>query len=163
MARRTRKSKTQPRHALLSVFNKEGVVELAQGLIGLGFKLIASGGTAKVLSEAGLEVMDVAELVGGEAILGHRVVTLSREVHAGFLARRWIDADIREMEQLGIPLIDLVVSNLYPMEAVIAQEDATEEMITEMTDIGGPCMLRSASKGRRMIVTDPNEYETFLA
>jgi phosphoribosylaminoimidazolecarboxamide formyltransferase/IMP cyclohydrolase len=157
MARKKRK-----RWALISVYDKTGVVELARRLIKLGFSILASGGTARTLREAGIEVTDVAELTGREAILGHRVVTLSGEVHAGLLAR-WIDADITDMEKFGLRYIDLVVSNLYPMTEVIAQEDATEEKVTENTDIGGPCLLRSAAKGRRIIITDPSEYEKVLA
>src|SRR5208283_4097843 len=99
--------------ALLSVFHKTGIVEFAKSLVALGWRILASGGTAKTLSEAGVTVQDVASLVGGQAILGHRVVTLSREVHAGLLARP-TDEDAKEMEQLGIPYIDLVCVDLYP-------------------------------------------------
>ncbi len=154
--------KKRKRWALISVYYKTGVVELARRLIRLGFSILASGGTARTLQEAGIKVTDVAELVGGEAILGHRVVTLSREVHAGLLAQ-WIDEDIIQMELLGLPYIDLVVSNLYPMIEVIAQEDATEELVIEKTDIGGPCLLRSAAKGRRIIITDPSQYDQILS
>jgi len=140
--------------ALISVYNKEGIVEFAKGLVGLGFKLIASGGTAKALMDAGLEVTDVASLVGGGAILGHRVVTLSREIHAGLLARD-IKEDRDELEKLNIPWIDLVCVDLYPLVEEINKPGSTKESVIEKTDIGGPTMLRSAAKGRRIVVCDP--------
>lgn len=92
------------KNALLSVYNKGGIVEFAQELIRLGWRIFASGGTAKALAAAGVEVTDVAELVGGGAILEHRVVTLSREVHAGLLARN-VAADLEELDKLGIPFL----------------------------------------------------------
>src|SRR6185369_1955036 len=100
--------------ALISVYNKKGIVEFAKELVGLEFKILASGGTAKELSNAGIEVTDVASLVGGGAILGHRVVTLSREVHAGLLAKD-NEEDRAELEKLKIPFIDLVCVDLYPL------------------------------------------------
>lgn len=151
----------QTKNALLSVFNKDGIVEFAQELIKLGWRIFASGGTAKKLLEVSVPVTDVAELVGGEAIFGHRVVTLSREVHAGLLARP-IETDLTELEKLGIPFIDLVCVDLYPLEAAIAKPDATLESVTEMTDIGGPTMLRSAAKGRRITIADVNDYKLVL-
>src|SRR6185503_2543333 len=104
--------------------NKQGIVEFAKELVGLGFGIMASGGTAKVLSEAGIEVTDVASLVGGEAILGHRVVTLSREIHAGLLARD-TDEDRKELEALNIPWIDLVCVDLYPLTEEISKQAST--------------------------------------
>ena len=161
--------------ALISVYNKEGIVEFAKELADLGFKILASGGTAKELSAAGIEVTDVASLVGGGAILGHRVVTLSREVHAGLLARD-NDEDRSELKKLNIPFIDLVCVDLYPLQDEIAkwhqktltrrpsgdtlsQGERGEEIsaVIEKTDIGGPTMLRSAAKGRRIVVCDPDD------
>lgn len=141
-------------NALLSVYNKTGIVGFAYALIQMGFKIWSSGGTAKCLREAGMEVTDVAELVGGGAILGHRVVTLSREVHAGLLARD-IPEDIEEMEKLGIPRFDLVCVDLYPLDAEIAKIGSTKESVIDKTDIGGPTMLRSAAKGGRLVICDP--------
>src|SRR4030042_7172780 len=135
-------------NALLSVDDKEGIGEFGNGLLDLGFTLYASGGTARVLVEAGLTVHDVSELVKGEAILGHRVVTLSREVHAGLLAT---DEQLDELtNRLGLPRLDLVCVDLYPLKKEIAKEGSTRESVTEMTDIGGPTMLRSGAKGRRV-------------
>ncbi len=149
--------------ALISVYNKEGIVEFAKELIGLRYKILASGGTAKVLTEAGLEVTDVASLVGGGAILGHRVVTLSREIHAGLLARD-NDEDRKELESLKVPFIDLVCVDLYPLEeeiSVLASKGASgveaRDAVIEKTDIGGPTMIRSAAKGRRIVVCDPSD------
>ncbi len=142
------------RSALLSVYDKTGIVEFADGLVDLDWTIYASGGTAKALSDAGTPVRDVAELVGGGAILGHRVVTLSREIHAALLARP-VEEDLAELEQLGIPFIDLVCVDLYPLAEEIAKSDATPESVIEKTDIGGPTMLRSAAKGRRIVIATP--------
>ena len=139
--------------ALISVYNKEGIVEFAKELAALGFDILASGGTAKVLTENKIEVKDVAALVGGGAILGHRVVTLSREVHAGLLARDNAE-DRKELEDLKIPFIDLVCVDLYPLQDEIAKEGSSLESVIDKTDIGGPTMLRSAAKGRRVVVCD---------
>lgn len=141
--------------ALLSVYHKNGIVDFAKALLELGWDLLASGGTARALREGGLRVRDVAELVGGGAILGHRVVTLSREVHAGLLARLSEDAD--EMASLGLSPIELVCVDLYPMGATIAAAENSLAAVIDMTDIGGPAMLRSAAKGNRVVVCDPND------
>jgi phosphoribosylaminoimidazolecarboxamide formyltransferase/IMP cyclohydrolase len=146
------------RNALLSVFDKTGVVTFAGALIDLGWNIYSSGGTAKAIAAAGLPVTDVAELVGGGAILGHRVVTLSREVHAGLLARYDVEDDLTEMEALGLPYIDLVCFNLYPLAEEIAAPTATTESVIEKTDIGGPTALNSAAKGGRIVVGDPVDY-----
>ncbi len=142
----------QPGVALLSVYDKKGIVEFANRLISLGWKIIASGGTAKVLREASLTVMDVSELVHGEPILGHRVVTLSREIHAGLLARDTHE-DTLELKKLGIPRIDLVCVDLYPLSEAIAAPERTIHSVTEMTDIGGPTLLRAAAKGNRIVIS----------
>lgn len=147
--------------ALLSVYDKTGVVEFAKRLTDWGWKIIASGGTAKKLSEAGIAVRDVAELVGGGPILGHRVVTLSREVHAGLLAQDTAE-DREELKQLGIPFIDLVYVTLYPLVEEMGKADATLESVTEKTDIGGPTMLRSAAKGRRLVISCSQDIERVL-
>lgn len=149
------------RTALISVYHKEGITEFAQRLSALGFEILASGGTAKHLIAAGVQVKDVASLVGGGAILGHRVVTISREVHAGLLATR-TDADIQEMEQLGLPFIDLVCVDLYPLQAEIAKTGSTPESVINLTDIGGPTMLRSGAKGRRIVVCDPIDRQPVI-
>lgn len=149
------------RVALLSVFDKTGIVEFARALINLGWRIIASGGTAKKLIEEGVEVQDVAILVGGGAILGHRVVTLSREIHAGLIGTR-SEADLAELGKLGIPYIDLVCIDLYPLAEEITRPGSTRESVIEKTDIGGLTMLRSAAKGRRIVIADPADREVVL-
>lgn len=147
--------------ALISVFDKSGIIEFARNLVCLGWKILASGGTAKILVENGVQVKDVADLVGGGPILGHRVVTLSREIHAGLLARNNSE-DRAELERLGVPFIEMVVCDFYPLSEEIAKPDATIESVIEKTDIGGPTMVRSAAKGGRIVVMDLVDRKTVL-
>jgi len=149
--------------ALVSVYDKKGIVGFVTSLVRLGWQILASGGTAKVLKEAGIEVIDVAELVGGGAILGHRVVTLSRELHAGLLADTGDLSQIEEMKQLGLPFIGLVCCDFYPLKEAIAKPEATIESVVEMTDIGGPTMVRAAAKGNRIVICDPADRAWVLA
>lgn len=149
------------KNALLSVYDKTGIVEFAVSLVELGWTLYSSGGTAKAIAAAGIPVRDVSTLVGGEAILDHRVVTLSREVHAGLLARP-IDMDIEELEKLGIPWLGMVCVNMYPLKEEIAKPDCTLESVIDKTDIGGPTMLRSAAKGRRIVMCDPADRAVII-
>jgi phosphoribosylaminoimidazolecarboxamide formyltransferase / IMP cyclohydrolase len=148
--------------ALISVYNKTGIIDIAERLIKMGWSIISSGGTAKALTKEKIPVKDVAELVGGEAILGHRVVTLSREVHAGLLADPNKLEDMAELENLGIPFIDMVICDFYPLHNAIVQENATIESVIEKTDIGGPTMVRSAAKGGRIVVCTPWDREVAL-
>ncbi|MFA5871818.1 MAG: hypothetical protein WC858_03760 [Parcubacteria group bacterium] len=143
--------------ALISVFDKKGVEKFAKSLVDLDWEILASGGTAKYLTEKNIPVRDVADLVGGEAILGHRVVTLSREIHAGLMARPDVQEDMKELEKLKIPFIDLLCCDLYPLEEEIKKSDATYESVIEKTDVGGPTMVRSAAKGGRIVVCDPGD------
>lgn len=147
---------------MFSVSNKEGLPDLARRLVGLEWRLLASGGTAKVLREAGIPVKDVAELVGGGAILGHRVVTLSRELHAGLLADPNNPDHVKEMEKLGLPIIGMVVCDFYPLQDAIATAGATIDSVVEQTDIGGPCMVRSGAKGGRIVVCRFEDREWVL-
>lgn len=147
--------------ALLSAFDKTGVFEFAQALVALGWDILASGGTAKHLKEKGIEVRDVAEIVG-PPILGHRVVTLSREIHAGLLAQE-TQEDLAELARIGVPFIDLVYVDLYPLELEIAKPDRTVESVIEKTDIGGPTMLRSAAKGRRIVLSQRHHFAFALS
>ena len=153
--------------ALISVYNKDGIVELAQQLIDSGFKIVSSGGTATHLTNFGVPVTDVAKLVGGGPILGHRVVTLSREIHAGLLAKYGKDEE--EMASLGIPYIDLVCCDFYPLGETIGNlpEEVKGtakalEIVVEGTDIGGPTMLRSAAKGRRIVSCEAGDRQTII-
>jgi len=141
--------------ALLSVYDKSGVVELARGLHDLGAQLVSSGGTARVLAEAGLPVTDVAELTGFPPMLGHRVVTLHPVVHAGLLADLDDPEHRADLERHGIEPFDLVVVNLYPFSS-----DPSVELI----DVGGPTMVRAAAKNHAHVgvVVDPADYATVL-
>ncbi len=142
--------------ALLSVYDKTGVVDLARSLADLGWSLVSSGGTAKAIADAGVEVTDVVEWTGVPAILGHRVVTLHPKVHGGILADP-TDAEHRaDMEAYGITPIDLVVGNLYPF--------ASDPGI-ELIDIGGPAMVRAAAKNHAFVgvVVDPADYDGVVA
>jgi len=148
--------------ALLSVYDKTGVVEFGRGLHELGWQLYASGGTAKALEEAKLPVTDVAELVGGQAILGHRVVTLSREISAGLLADKASPDDVAEMKQLGLPIIDLVCVDMYPLEDAINKPAVSKPDVVLQTDVGGPTMLRAAAKGRRIVLSHVEQRQSVL-
>lgn len=148
--------------ALLSVYDKTGIAEFARGLSKLGWQIYASGGTAKAVQDAGISVTDVATLVGGDAILGHRVVTLSREISAGLLADKSSPDDLAEMSRLGLPVIDLVCVDMYPMEEAITKLGSTKADVVLQTDIGGPTMLRSAAKGRRIVLSHVSQRESVL-
>jgi phosphoribosylaminoimidazolecarboxamide formyltransferase/IMP cyclohydrolase len=142
--------------ALLSVYDKAGIVEFARALDELGCELVSSGGTAAALSDAGLPVTDVADLTGVPAILGHRVVTLHPKVHGGILADLDDTSHRRDMDEYGIDPIDLVVVNAYPFSS---------DRSIELIDIGGPTMIRAAAKNwsRVGVVTNPTQYEVVLA
>lgn len=145
---------TERRSALLSVYNKEGLAEFANGLIQQGWRLLASGGTAAYLKDRAIVVEDIAVLYGERPILGHRVVSLSRKVHAGLLARR-TDDDQLELAQLGVPRIDLVCVDLYPLEQETSSPGRTLDSVIEKTDVGGPTLLHAAAKGQRIVICDP--------
>ncbi len=147
---------TRQKTALISVYHKEGLKEFAESLISLGWKIISSGGTAKYLSEAGIEVTNVYEITGMGAILSHRVVTLHPKLHGGLLA---LDTPehLAEMEKYGIPWIDMVCVDFYPLEEEIKKPEATPQSVLEKTDIGGPTMIRSAAKGRRIVICEVSD------
>src|SRR5208282_466353 len=146
--------------AVVSVYDKRGVVEFARGLAGAGVEILSTGGTAKLLREAGLAVRDVAELTGWPEMLGGRVKTLHPKIHGGILYRRGLAGDREEAAQHGLAAIDLVVVNLYPFEATAAKAELTAEELIENIDIGGPTMLRSAAKNFESVavVCDPADY-----
>lgn len=147
--------------ALVSVFNKDGVADDVRRLVKMGWSIFSSGGTAKVLKEAGIPVTDVAKLVG-EPILGHRVVTLSRELHAGLLADSIDGEQLAELVAKNIPFIDLVRCDFYPLRDAIADPKATIDSVIEKTDIGGPCMVRSGAKGLRIVVCRKQDMQWVL-
>ena len=142
--------------ALLSVYDKSGLVELAAGLHELGVELVSSGGTAKAIAAAGIPVVDVADVTGVPAILDHRVVTLHPKIHGGLLADPTKASHRDDMAQYDIQPFDLVVANLYPFR---------DQPGIEMIDIGGPAMTRAAAKNHAFvgIVTSPDQYEPLLA
>ena len=152
--------------ALISVSDKQGVVEFARSLVEKhGFSLISSGGTAAALAAAGLPVTKVADHTGAVEMLGGRVKTLHPRIHGGILARMDEAADLADLEAQQIAKIDLVVVNLYPFEKTIAQADVSWATAIETIDIGGPAMVRAAAKNHQhtAVLTNPNQYETFLA
>ncbi|MGB0731273.1 MAG: bifunctional phosphoribosylaminoimidazolecarboxamide formyltransferase/IMP cyclohydrolase [Miltoncostaeaceae bacterium] len=153
------------RRALLSVSDKTGLVDLARGLAAEGVQLISTGGTARTLREAGLEVTDVSEVTGHPEIMGGRVKTLHPRVHGGILARKDHAGDDADMTANGIEAIDMVVVNLYPFEEAAAREGLGRADVVEEIDIGGPAMVRASAKNhdRVAIVTDPSQYEAVLA
>ena len=153
------------RLALLSVSNKTGIVDLARRLVEeFNFDLISSGGTAQTLKDAGLPVTKVSDYTGSPEILGGRVKTLHPRIHGGILARRDIPQHLTDLENNQIRPIDLVVVNLYPFEETIAKPGVTLSEAVEQIDIGGPAMLRAASKNfaHLTVLCDPAQYEEYL-
>jgi phosphoribosylaminoimidazolecarboxamide formyltransferase/IMP cyclohydrolase len=150
--------------ALISVSDKTGVVEIAKGLEALGTEILSTGGTAKTLREAGVNVVDVATYTGSPEILDGRVKTLHPKIHGGLLGRRNVPAHVEQMKQHAIGPIDIVIVNLYPFEATIAKPHCTFDEAIENIDIGGPSMLRSAAKNHEdvLVVVDPADYERVL-
>lgn len=143
--------------ALLASYEKdEYLIRLGKLLKENGWNLMGSAGTAKYLEENNVECRDVGDIVG-KPILGHRVVTLSREIHAALLAAT--DDDFEELKKLKIEAIDLVYVTLYPLEETIADPNATPHDVIEKTDIGGPTLLRAAAKGRRLTLSDPSQID----
>jgi phosphoribosylaminoimidazolecarboxamide formyltransferase/IMP cyclohydrolase len=132
--------------ALLSVYDKEGLVELARALAGAGVEILSTGGTAQALAQDGLKVVEVADYTGAPQILDGRVKTLHPKIHAGLLFRRDSDEHVRQMRELGFGPIDLLAVNLYPFEAAVARPGVTLDEAVENIDIGGPCLLRAAAK-----------------
>ena len=153
------------KQALISVSDKSGVLEFAQGLQQLGIKILSTGGTAKLLANNGVPVTEVADYTGFPEMLDGRVKTLQPKIHAGILARRDVSEHIATLNKHNIPTIDLVVVNLYPFSATVAKADCTLEDAIENIDIGGPTMVRAAAKNHPhvAIVTDPADYPDVLA
>lgn len=150
-----------PLTALLSVSDKTGIVEFARALAALNIRLVSTGGTARLLAEAGLSVTEVAELTGFPEMLDGRVKTLHPRVHGGLLARRDLPEHMAALKEHGIGTIDLLVVNLYPFEATVAQPGCTLEDAIENIDIGGPAMVRSAAKNWKdvTVLTDASQYD----
>lgn len=153
------------RRALISVFDKQGVVDFARGLTQMGFEVISTGGTYKTLQHAGVAVTYITDVTGFPEILEGRVKTLHPAIHAGILAKRSIPAHTQALEAQSIVPIDVVAVNLYPFSATVARPEATLEEALENIDIGGPAMLRAAAKNHPdvVVVVNPDRYDTVLS
>jgi phosphoribosylaminoimidazolecarboxamide formyltransferase/IMP cyclohydrolase len=151
--------------ALISVFDKTGILEFAKRLVALRIEILSTGGTAKLLRDAGVTVKDVSEFTGWPEMLGGRVKTLHPKVHGGLLFRRGHAGDQKQAAEHGIAPIDLVVVNLYPFAETAAKAGLTAAELIENIDIGGPTMLRSAAKNFESVtvVTDPADYQRVAA
>jgi len=148
------------KRAVISVSNKKGVVDFAKELHLMGVEILSTGGTAKSLREGGIPVKDVSEHTASPEMLGGRVKTLHPKIHGGLLARRDNPGDMDELRKHGIDMIDMLVVNLYPFEETIAKPGVTFAEAIENIDIGGPAMLRSASKNFQdvVVIVDPSDY-----
>lgn len=152
------------KRAFLSVWDKTGIVEFAQGLRDLGFEILSTGGTQRALEEAGIAVTNVSDITGFPECLDGRVKTLHPKIHAGILAMRANEEHMRQLKELGVETIDVVAVNLYPFKATIMKDGVTLEEAIENIDIGGPTMLRAASKNWQdvAVVVDAADYSRVL-
>lgn len=152
------------RRALISVFDKEGIVDFTKELVALGWEIISTGGTSKILNEAGINVMEVEEVTNFPEMLDGRVKTLNPFIHGGLLYRRDNDEHVKKIREMKIEPIDMVVNNLYPFEETIKRPGVSHEEIIENIDIGGPSMIRAAAKNYRdvIVVVDPIDYDKVL-
>jgi phosphoribosylaminoimidazolecarboxamide formyltransferase/IMP cyclohydrolase len=152
------------KQALISVSDKNGVLEFARALSAMGVNILSTGGTAKLLADNGLKVTEVADYTGFPEMLDGRVKTLHPKVHGGILARRDLPEHRAALEQHGIPTIDMVVVNLYPFQQTVAKEQCSLEDAIENIDIGGPAMLRSSAKNHKdvVVICDPADYQRVL-
>ena len=153
------------KRALLSVSDKTGLAEFAQGLVAAGFELISTGGTFKFLKDAGIPVIAIDDVTGFPEILEGRVKTLHPRIHGGLLAKRDSALHQQQVKENEIDFIDLVCVNLYPFVQTVKKPNVTEEEIIENIDIGGPSMLRSAAKNHQdvIVVCDVKDYDKVLA
>lgn len=153
------------KRALLSVSNKEGIVEFARGLVKLGVEVISTGGTAALLADAGIQVTEISQVTNFPEMMDGRVKTLHPAVHAGILAVRSNEKHLTELDNQKIKMIDLVVCNLYPFAETVAKENVKLTEAIENIDIGGPTMIRSAAKNNQdvAVVVDPADYKNILA
>ena len=151
-------------YALLSVSDKTGIVDFAEGLVRSGYTIISSGGTHAVLQAAGIPVMKVSEYTGSPEILNGRVKTLHPKIHGGILAQRGNPAHDLDRNANDIGFIDIVAVNLYPFAETVAKPDVTMAEAIENIDIGGPSMVRSAAKNYKdvAVLTNPNQYKIYL-
>ena len=148
------------KRALVSVSDKSGLVEFVSGLVENGYEIISTGGTKKALEQAGLKPIGISEVTGFPEILDGRVKTLHPKVHGGLLSVRSNPDHMRQIKELGIECIDMVVVNLYPFKETVQKDGVSHEEIIENIDIGGPCMVRASAKNNKYvaIVTNPAKY-----
>ncbi|MCS6944776.1 MAG: bifunctional phosphoribosylaminoimidazolecarboxamide formyltransferase/IMP cyclohydrolase [Sutterellaceae bacterium] len=153
------------KQALISVSDKTGVVDFARALVGLGYRILSTGGTARLLTDSGVSVTEVADYTGFPEILDGRVKTLHPRIHAGVLARQDRSAHMQALAAHRIEPIDLVAVNLYPFEATVARPEVDFDEAIENIDIGGPALLRAAAKnhGSVTVIVDPADYAVVLA
>lgn len=153
------------KRVLISVSDKTGIVELAKELVGFGYEIISTGGTMKALKDAGLEVIGISEITGFPECLDGRVKTLHPNVHAGLLAMRSNEEHMKQLEELNINTIDMVVVNLYPFKKTIENPDVDLQTAIENIDIGGPTMIRAAAKNYQdvVVMVDPADYDKVLS
>ena len=156
-------SRVEVRRALISVSDKEGLVELGRGLAEAGVEIVSTGSTAATLRDGGVEVREVADVTGFPEMMGGRVKTLHPAVHGGILADKANEEHLREISAAGIEPFDLVVVNLYPFERTVAS-GAPEQEVIEQIDIGGPTLVRAAAKNFRSVgvVVSPTRYAEVL-
>ena len=152
------------KRALVSVSDKTGLVEFVQGLVDCGYEIISTGGTKKALEAAGIHPIGISDVTGFPEIMDGRVKTLHPKVHGALLCVRSNPDHVRQLQELGIEYIDLVCVNLYPFKETVLKPGVTHEEIIENIDIGGPSMLRSASKNYQSIpvLCDPKDYDKVL-
>ena len=152
------------KRAIISVYDKSGVVEFSRGLKELGWEIVSTGGTKKALETAGIDVIDIEDVTNFKEIFDGRVKTLNPYIHGGILFRRDYKEDLKTLEELNIKSIDLVVNNLYPFKETLLKEGVSHEEIIENIDIGGPSMIRAAAKNYKFVTTviDPLDYELVL-
>ena len=148
------------KYALLSVFDKSGIVEFAKLLRVLGFEIISTGGTAKVLKGAGVKITPIEDITGNPESFDGRMKTISFQIESGILFDRTNPTHRKEAKKLDVKSIDIVVCNLYPFEETIAKKSISDDEAIEQIDVGGPTMIRAAAKNFKnvVVVTSPNDY-----
>lgn len=152
------------KRALISVFDKEGIIEFATSLKELGWEIISTGGTSKVLYEAGIDILEVEDITNFPEILDGRVKTLNPYIHGGLLYRRDNDNHVKTVGEMNIGPIDIVVNNLYPFEKTVSREGVSHDEVIENIDIGGPSMIRAAAKNYKFVsvIVDPKDYDQVI-
>ncbi|MEA4815761.1 MAG: bifunctional phosphoribosylaminoimidazolecarboxamide formyltransferase/IMP cyclohydrolase [Lachnospiraceae bacterium] len=152
------------KRALISVSDKNGIVDFAKELVDLGYEIVSTGGTEKSLLQSGIKVLNISDITGFPECLDGRVKTLHPNVHAGILAIRQNAGHMKQLEELGIKTIDIVVVNLYPFRETVLKEGVSHEEVIENIDIGGPTMIRAAAKNYQdvAVIVDPNDYKKVI-